>query len=286
MSQKQLSVLVLLVTVVSASKILFLSCTPAPSHQKPFQQLWRALSLKGHEVHVLTPNPLNDSTLTNLTEYDLSDFYVLLAQTEGSIRFLTQKPGLWSVFIKDIKATELFSVRLYNRTLHHPETRRLLDNNESFDVVIVEWLFPTLASFAAHYGAPLIGITSLGAPLVALDALSNPSHPVVNPDMNLPLKVNLDFMERLVSVLYSVYVRLYYKLVVLPREDVNVRGLFKEDLPYLGEVEKNVSVLLMNRNPAFHRPLPLFPNTVELGRIEYPVSKTPLEDVSFVFRVC
>lgn len=236
-------------------------------------------------MHVLTPNPLNDSTLTNLTEYDLSDFYALLAQFEGSMRFLAHKPDLWSVFLKDVKATEIFS-RLYNRTLHHPETRRLLDNNDSFDVVIVEWLFPTLASFAAHYNAPLIGITSLGAPLVALDTLSNPSHPVVNPDMNLPLRVKLGFMERVVSVLYSVYVRLYYKLVVLPREDFNVRGLFKEDLPYLGEVERNVSVLLMNRNPAFHRPMPLFPNTIELGGIEFPVSKTPLEDVSLLHRVC
>ncbi|KAL1506654.1 hypothetical protein ABEB36_005979 [Hypothenemus hampei] len=261
----------------NGAKILFLSCTPAPSHQKPFQVIWKALSLRGHEVHVLTPNPLNDSKLTNLTEYDLSDFYELIQNVNPeSHKYLMHKPSFFSAFVKDIYATSLFS-KIYNRTINHPETRRLIETNQHFDVIIVEWLFPTLASLGAYYKAPIVGITSLGAPLVALDTLGNPTHPVLAPEMNLPLRRDLSFTERLLSVLYSIYVRIYYHLVVLPREDANIKKHISADLPYLGDIEKNISVLLMNRNPVFHRMMPLFPNIVDLGGIHITSVKKPLD---------
>lgn len=270
-------------TFTNAWKILFLTCTPAPSHQKPFQVIWKELSLKGHEVHVLTPNPINDSALTNLTEYDLSEYYELLIQhNHDNMKYLLHKPTFWLAFVKDVFATKLFSA-LYNRTLNHRETRRLLESNKYFDVVIVEWLFPTLASIGAYYKAPIIGVTSLGAPIVALDTLGNPSHPVLAPDMNLPIKRELSFKERIMAVLYSIYVRIFYRLVVLPREDLNIKNSLGSDLPYIGDIEKNISVLLMNRNPVFHRIMPLYPNTIDLGSIRTETEKTPLEPVSYCF---
>lgn len=270
-------------TFANGWKILFLTCTPAQSHQKPFQVIWKELSLKGHEVHVLTPNPINDPALTNLTEYDLSEYYELLKQqSQDNIKYIFHKPTFWLAFEKDVFVTKLFSA-LYNRTLNHRETRRLLESNQYFDVVIVEWLFPTLASIGAYYEAPIIGVTSLGAPVVALDTLGNPSHPVLAPDMNLPIKRELSFKERIMSVLYSIYVRIFYRLIVLPREDLNIKNSLGSDLPYIGDIEKNISVLLMNRNPVFHRVMPLYPNTIDLGGIRTVTVKTPLEPVSYCF---
>lgn len=275
-----LVILVHVVFLVDAAKILFLSCTPAHSHQKPFQVVWRALSQRGHDVHVLTPNPLNDPALTNLTEYDLSDFYEhLKSMTQGDMKYLLHKPTFFSAFAKDVVATELFS-RLYNKTLNHRETRRLIRDNDRFDVVVVEWIFPTLAAIGAYYKAPIIGITSLGAPLVALDTLANPSHPIVAPEMNLPLTRNLSLKERLLSVLYAFYVRIYYWLVVLPREDQNIRKHLDSELPYIGDIERSLSVLLMNRNPVFHRVIPLNPNTIDLGGISVQSPATFLDSVS------
>lgn len=48
---------------------------PSISHQVIFQPIWKELSLRGHKVTVITPNPLKDPTLTNLTEIDISYMY-------------------------------------------------------------------------------------------------------------------------------------------------------------------------------------------------------------------
>ncbi|XP_050315887.1 UDP-glycosyltransferase UGT5-like isoform X2 [Anthonomus grandis grandis] len=270
-------ILLCIFTCCYGAKILFLTCTPAPSHQKPFQAIWRELAIRGHEVHVLTPNPLRNSSLTNLHEYDLSEYYVIVSKfSQDAQKYVLSKPTFLSAFIKDVFATNIWS-GLYNRTLNHPEVERLKSANKHFDLVIVEWLFPTLAAFGAYYQAPLIGITSLGAPTVALDTLGNPQHPLVAPDMNLPLKRDMSFKERLLASLYAVWVRAYYRFVVLPREDINIKASLGKNMPFIGDIERNVSAILMNRNPVFHRALPLFPNIVELGGIQEEKVNPPLE---------
>lgn len=60
---------------VYSAKILGVFTIPSVSHQVMFQPIWKELSLRGHEVTVVTPNPLNDPTLTNLTEIDISFVY-------------------------------------------------------------------------------------------------------------------------------------------------------------------------------------------------------------------
>ncbi|XP_060531526.1 uncharacterized protein LOC132705109 [Cylas formicarius] len=259
------------------ARILFATGMAAPSHQKPFQQVWRALSLKGHEVHVITPNPLKDKSLVNLSEYDLSSLYELKKTVSSNdMAYMTKKPSFFQAFSKDLVMIQIWT-KLFDIVLSHNETQRLLQQNLKFDVVIVEWLFPTLAGLGAHYTCPLIGISSLGAPVVALDALGNPSHPIIAPDMNLPLTRDMTLRERLMSSLYSLYVRLYYHLWILPTNDKIVKKYLGQDLPYLGDIEKNVSLLLLNRNSVFHRPMPLYPNIVEMGGIKYPKQNQTLD---------
>ncbi|KAF7264248.1 hypothetical protein GWI33_000431 [Rhynchophorus ferrugineus] len=264
------------VVPVRSSKILFLSCTPAPSHQKPFQVIWKGLAEKGHEVHVLTPNPLENSTLPNLVQYNISDLYEYIKTfTAGKSKYYLKKPTFIEAFVKDVYITVIFN-RFYERCISHEATQSILTNNKHFDAVIVEWLFPTLGGFAAHFRAPLIGITSLGAPLVSMDTVGNPGHPIIAPDMNLPLTRAMTFRERIFSGLYSIYVRIHYHLFVLPREDALIKRHISNNLPYLGDIEKNISLLLLNRNPVFHRVMPMNPAAVELGGIKFPKANQSL----------
>lgn len=63
---------------VHGARILGVFAFPSISHQIVFQPIWRELSLRGHQVTVLTPNPIHDQSLTNLTEIDLSFTYKTL----------------------------------------------------------------------------------------------------------------------------------------------------------------------------------------------------------------
>ncbi|XP_030763810.1 UDP-glucuronosyltransferase 2B33-like [Sitophilus oryzae] len=261
---------------VQSSKILFIACMPAPSHQKPFQAIWRALAEKGHEVHALTPNPLNISTLNNLHEYDLSDFYNLLKNTnQEDFKYYTKKPEFHTAFIKDYYITKVWT-RFYAAVLQHNETRRLINSNTNFDAVIVEWLYPTMGAFAPFFKAPLIGVTSLGAPLSSMDTVGNPWHPIISPDMNLPLPRGMSLKDRILTVLYSIYVRIHYHLLILPREDASIKAFLSKELPYIGNIEKEISVLLLNRNSILHRLMSLTPATIELGGIKFPKERQEL----------
>ncbi|KAK9878091.1 hypothetical protein WA026_020733 [Henosepilachna vigintioctopunctata] len=142
-----------------------------------------------------------------------------------------------------------------------------------------------MGAFAAKFNCPLVGITSLGAPIPSLDTVGNPSHPIFSPDHNLPLKRNLSFKERLMSALYAVYVRVHYQWVVLPREDRSVKKYFGKDMPYLGDIERNISILLLNRNPVFHRVMPLVPAVIELGSVRAHQKPQPLNEITSVIFV-
>ncbi|KAJ8981236.1 hypothetical protein NQ317_016532 [Molorchus minor] len=271
------TLLLFIIKKVQSANILFVTTFPSISHQSVFQPIWKELSLRGHNVHVITPNPLHDPSLANLTEYDISSHYERLKNIPPELQFLVMKqPDFITVFIKDIVMTKKLS-ELSEDTFSHPEVQKLLKKDLTFDVAIVEWLFPTMSGFGAKYNCPLIGITSLGAPLVALDTVGNPSHPVTSPDMNLPVTRDMPFRERLLSALYSVYVRFWYHMVVLPREDGLVKKYLGVDLPYLGDIERNVSVLLLNRNPVFHRVMPVVPAVIELGTIELNRTRPSLD---------
>ncbi|XP_045463150.1 UDP-glycosyltransferase UGT5-like isoform X1 [Harmonia axyridis] len=264
---------------VENANILFVTTFPSVSHQSAFQPIWKELSLRGHKVTVICSHPLKDKSLTNLTEIDVSGIRKDLMKElpKDVMRYMVQKPSFLMTFLKDSVATQLFS-RTHKAVMMHEEVQKIIKGNQKFDVVIAEWLFPTSAAFSVRFNCPLIGATSLGAPIVALDTVGNPSHPILSPDHNLPIGRELSFKDRILSTLYSVYVRVYYHWVVLPREDRTVKEAFGENMPYLGDIERNVSLILLNRNTVFHKVMPLLPSVIELGSVRKVTVKKPIED--------
>ncbi|CAH0559940.1 unnamed protein product [Brassicogethes aeneus] len=258
-----------ILSVFQCANILFFAGAPSKSHQVMFQPVFKELSLRGHNVTAIVCSPLKDPKLTNLTEIDLGGLYEIVYKEGNEVReamkkYIQLKPDLLTVFSKDMVLKNIYH-QFGKYILDMPQMQTFLKEDHKFDVVIVEWLYPTFAALAAKYDAPLIGITSLGAPILALDTVGNPSHPVLAPDQDLPMPRDLTFKERLMSGLYAVYVRVYYHLVVLPREDALARKHFGKDIPYLGDIEKNISLLLLNRNLVFHKVMPVVPAIIELG---------------------
>ncbi|TGZ49800.1 Ecdysteroid UDP-glucosyltransferase [Temnothorax longispinosus] len=51
---------------------------PSYSHQICYHSLWIALSQRGHEVVLMTTDPINDPSLTNLTEINFQSNYQIM----------------------------------------------------------------------------------------------------------------------------------------------------------------------------------------------------------------
>lgn len=257
------------------ARILGIVSTPSYSHQVAFRPLWKELSLKGHQVTLLTTDPINDKSLTNLTEIDLHFTYELWNKNLGAL--VNNNNPL--KFVQLILNT--FS-EIIELELQHTEVQALIqDETQHFDLIMVEFLFPTMFAFSERFKCPIIAMTSLDAPNGIYDIVGNPSHPIVNPDITLPFTGKLNFFERVISVLYNFITRCYYDNL-LPEQDLVVEKYFGKGYPPLEEISNKISMLFVNSDPIFHQIRPTVPTIIQIQGGNHLVSTKPLPKVNLI----
>lgn len=252
-----------IIYLCESARILGIVPTPSYSHQIVFRPIWRELATRGHQLTVLTTNPINDPTLTNLKEIDLSFTYHLWNKKHNITNLIdVAQRDLVKYIYKYILMTD----DILDQELQHPEVRRIIENEkEHFDLVMIEYPYLALMAFAIRFNCPFIGMTALDAPASVYDTVGNPTHPVLNPEFPLPLGSFLSFKERLISVVFQSYVRFYVSSFAYPKYDLKVRTHFGENYPPLIEVAKNVSLLFVNVDPIFHNIRPIVPAVIQIG---------------------
>lgn len=265
--------LFVIVHSVYSAKILGVFDIASVSHQVVFQPIWRELSLRGHQVTVLTPNPLKDPTLTNLTEIDLGSIYKIFNNLAKDFSLVFDHWQLARTWPETVYL-------VLEEMLANPEVSALInDTSKEFDVVLVENLTPGVSAFAARFKCPLIVVASLGVLSPIHSAMGNPVHPLLHPEMFTTYGVELSFLERIDAVLHHVYYRYKHNYEMIPKSDQIIRKYFGNELPYLGELERNFSMLFLNTNPVIHRARPYVPGVIEMGRMHIKPKK-PLPKVS------
>lgn len=262
-------------SVADCANILCFFPFPSVSHQNVFQPIWKELSLRGHQVIVITPNPLRDSKLTNLTEIDVSSTY----------EYIIKNP-LQKVLDNRLSKIEQFNAAIdlcyliLEHQLQHADVLKLLkDQGQTFDVVLVEGFFTALHALSYKYRVPVIGVLSLQLPLPVHFSVANPTHPVLYPDLMLHYGKKLSFWERFDSTFYSVMLMYDYYKNRLPMCQDFARRHFGNDIPDLYELERNVSLIIANTNPVMSSIRPKVPNIIEVTQLHIKSIK-PLPMVS------
>lgn len=268
-------ILVVLISNVNSAKILGLFTIPSVSHQLVFQPIWKELSLRGHEVTVLTTNPLNDPSLTNLTEIDISFMY---QKMEGMKEMMSQGIDHWAL----IQNGANMMLDLVRDSLGNEKVQNLIkDNTSVYDVVIIEAIDFTNYAFAAKYKCPVIAIASLSVMSVTHEAAGNPGHPTLQPDFLTPYYGGeMTFFEKVDAVLFELYQKLYfYDYVYYPALNSVIKEYFGDEIPDIQTVEKNISMLFLNTNPVIHGVRPYGANVIEFGGGIHMKPPKPLPNV-------
>lgn len=272
------SVLVLLLLAFNGrcARILGIFNTPSISHQSVFQPIWRELSLRGHRVVIVTPNPLNDPTLLNLTELSLASMYEHLEDIKQE---LSTGRDHW----KMINSITPYLIDNTEQTFSHNKVKSLIEGNDTFDVVLVEPLFPTPAIFAFKYKCPIVGIASVTVTNHIYEKLGSPTHPTVFPDLVTNYDENMPFLDRVDAVLFDLWYRYKFSYEILPALDKVIKKFFGHEAPSLLELEKSISLVLLNNNPILHKPRLYGPNIIEMGGMMHIKPKRALPAVRFTF---
>jgi glucuronosyltransferase len=246
---------------------------PSISHQIVYQPIWRELSLRGHQVTVVTPDPLNDPSLTNLTEISVRFTYDFLKQTK--IQELMSKDV--NVFYNLDKLFR-FMDAIAEAELNSTQFQELInDQTKHFDLILIECFHPVMYALAGRFQAPIIGVSSLGLLASGYDIIGNPTHPALYPDVILSFhSKKLSLWQKLQSLLFNLWSRYYHHNILVPRADQMARRYFGEDIAYLGDLERNVSMYFLNVNPLMYPPRPNVPAIVEMGQMHIkPVKALP-----------
>ncbi|RZC42789.1 UDP-glucuronosyltransferase 2B9, partial [Asbolus verrucosus] len=260
---------------VYSANILGVFMFPSLSHQIVYQPIWRELSLRGHQVTVVTPDPLNDPTLVNLTEISVRYTYDFLKTNKIEEIMSKDKNVFQSInnifrFMDLIAESELNSTQIQDL---------IADQSKKFDLILVECFHPVVYAFAGRFKAPIIGVSSLGVPSSIHDVVGNPAHPLLYPDFSFGTNIGqLKMWQKIISVLIYIWCRVHHHNFLVPRSDKMARKYFGNDIPYVGDLEQNMSMLFLNVNPLMYPPRPNVPMIVEMGLMHInPVKPLPTE---------
>lgn len=75
---KQLVIFLLYVSVSFGADILAIIPTASFAHQVPFRPLWRELAKRGHNITLVTSDPMNDPSLKGVKEIDIGYGYQIM----------------------------------------------------------------------------------------------------------------------------------------------------------------------------------------------------------------
>ncbi|ENN70676.1 hypothetical protein YQE_12621, partial [Dendroctonus ponderosae] len=155
------------------------------------------------------------------------------------------------------------------------------DENQKFDLIIAQiYVSPIMFGLSEKLKAPVIGVSSMGGWSGTHVAAGNHNPPSLYSEMFLHYNGDLTFVERIKSTLYYIWSRLYVYFIAMPKWDAIMRKYLGQDLPYLADIERNVSALFLNINPILYTPRPMVPTVVPLSFMHIQPPKELPEDIA------
>ncbi|KAF5287659.1 hypothetical protein FQR65_LT12188 [Abscondita terminalis] len=252
-----------------SARILGVVATPSYSHQVWLHPLWKELSLRGHQVTVLTTNPINDPTLTNLTEIDTSFSYRVL--TDQLLEIINTRNPIKALGMH----VKVFS-KVIDKQLEHPPVKQLItDPNVKFDLLITELNGLATMGFAKRFNCPYIAVSPMDGFDLPHRMVGNHIHSVLYPNPILAVEDKLNLMQRVITVVTDYVIDLVILFVQIPMDVEVVEKHFGMRFDFI-DFARNVSAVLINSDPIFQKPRALNPKFVQVGGTPMRLPSKPL----------
>lgn len=194
-----------------------------------------------------------------------------------TITTLSEERNLWeeNTFINE------FFINVTKAVLDNAEVQRELiqRGKNHFDLIIIEALrTDALYGFAAHFNAPIIGLSTFGTDWNIDELVGNTSPLSYIPLVTAGLSDRMTYWERVDTFIQTSVAWLNWKLKFLPLQD----QLYQQFFPHiahkvpLAELSKNFSLVLLNQHFSLSFPRPYVPNMIEVGGLHIDHKPTPL----------
>ncbi|XP_049956948.1 UDP-glycosyltransferase UGT5-like [Schistocerca serialis cubense] len=257
--------------MTNSARILGIIPSASISHQLPFRLIALELVRRGHQVTLMTTDPLRKN-IQNYTEIDLSNSYDYVKSAFDYVSMSDDSP------VEMIKMWPVAGEKMCQMQIESPQVQAFIRSQPSFDVVILERLV-----YQCYYGLihqlgspPMIGFVSLSAPSPVLSSFGNPNNPAYSPDFMVGHTDHMSFWERLYNAYIIIRLHYAWNCQILPTQEKMQTKYFGPGHPSVHETERNFSLLIVNNHFSMNYPRPLLPNIIELTGLHLEKQRKPL----------
>ncbi|XP_072759090.1 UDP-glucosyltransferase 2-like [Anoplolepis gracilipes] len=257
------------VAMSSSLKILLLQPLASTSHHIWTMKILKGLLHKGHQVHVVSihePN-IKGKLAQNMTYAVFGDLMKELHESED------YDPNEWENF--GIIYTTYFlyvhwATPFCEKTIETKEAKELLEmiKNVEFDVIVQDvTLYQCLYGLweVAKGNPPVVGYIPLGLAPWFKHYIGGPHYPTVRSYAYAAIAKPESLWQKTCNVFYYLaddFIRHYY---YMPNSQKIAERYVGHEIKPLNELEKNMTIILINSHSAFEPGIPLPPNAIEIG---------------------
>ncbi|XP_076260225.1 UDP-glycosyltransferase UGT5-like [Rhynchophorus ferrugineus] len=280
MSLASLSILTLFILELQcgeSARILGVFPLAGKSMNILYNRLMKGLADAGHDVTSISSYenklPIVNGSYTDVILTGFAEDYEALLDRG---RFLDAHEYYPISTVNDYFNYVLF---IWNNTFRHPNVRKMLNTSQKFDLVLTEHLWNDCMEIFAHiYDCPVVMFTSMGGvnPWVN-DRVGNylQASSAAHFFMLGDYSKGMTFIERIQNLAYYLYDYYHKYFVIIPSNNAILQDNFPNP-PDVSTFDEKVSIVLRGSHSSLRQPIPLAPNTVEIGGFHIdPPKKLP-----------
>ncbi|KAL0120583.1 hypothetical protein PUN28_008344 [Cardiocondyla obscurior] len=227
------------------------------SHFIVSEQLMKGLARKGHQVDVVSKFPLK-KPYPNYTNIVTLPMDVVLAN------------NMSYDFIQQLNTLEISAIMAGNNLCEYLENVAIKElaqpKNPPYDAVLIEVFGAHCFSVIAHIlKVPLIGISTTSLYPWLPPLISQPENLAFVPNNLLSFKGRMNFWQRLYNSVHTFYNKWYFNYLTTQKQDEIIREHFGPNMPSVRELERKLSLVLINSHIALNGIQPRTPAAVDVG---------------------
>ncbi|XP_057670661.1 uncharacterized protein LOC130902488 [Diorhabda carinulata] len=262
---------------ISRSKILMVFSLPSRSHYILGRSLATGLRQAGHDITMITkftekpPEGSGSFRYITIPDCQLGDSSE--ASTDiNFFEFTEANPVL------NIPFMNMFGAACTRNVFENKDVQKLLNSNETFDVVIAEMLMTdSLITLGCHFKAPVILLSPLSPPAWVNNVVGNPSPPSYVPNPFVSYGEKMTFWERSSNAMMELLQKLDLEFWFYGVQNKLVQEYFPQ-CGNMHDIHKNVALVLSNTHESVNIPSPRVPAIVDIGGFHiFPGKKLPAD---------
>jgi len=241
-----------------AARILVLGPIGTYSHKLIYMPIVQGLAEKGHNVTVISPFPPK-TKVENVREIIVENV------DDSSIDFFMVRnfKGIFSVAPRLWVFGTLLSIA-YDKLMGNEEFRQIL-HSEQFDLILIDAIFNDFClPLADQWKAPIITVSaSIGPPWV-VENMGVPHNFASYPSGWTSYDNEMNLIQRCLNTLEAVLTANFRDLFILNPLNSKIRKTFPQART-IQEVEKDISLCIVNSHPVFNWQRPMPPTVIEVS---------------------